>query len=235
MRLGECQFTLILRRIGSYASNFDLIRFTIPATLYSQTSPVIKESTMQTNILWSGREYYSLENCLVKDSEHGSQITSTIVGSYEEKIYNVTYRIETNQNWETTFVKIYCQHNNYTQLIELESEGNGNWLVNNVKSELLKGCLDVDIPLTPFTNTLPIRRLNLSPSRSQEIKVIYCDLLKQEIKPVWQRYTCLSSSEYHYENVPNDFEATILVDESGLVIDYPSLFVRTKALKSNYQ
>ena len=106
--------------------------------------------------------------------------------------------------------------------------------MNGVKSELLKGCMDLDIPLTPFTNTLPIRRLKLSPGRSQEVKVIYCDLLKQEIKPVCQRYTCLSNSEYHYENVPNDFEATILVDEFGLVIDYPYLFVRTKALKSNY-
>ena len=189
---------------------------------------------MQTNILWTGLEYYSLENCLVKNSENGSQITSTIIGSYEEKIYNVTYHIETNQNWETTLVKINCQHDNYTQSIELESEGDGNWLMNGVKSELLKGCMDLDIPLTPFTNTLPIRRLKLSPGRSQEVKVIYCDLLKQEIKPVCQRYTCLSNSEYHYENVPNDFEATILVDEFGLVIDYPYLFVRTKALKSNY-
>ena len=190
---------------------------------------------MQTNILWTGREYYSLENCLVKNSKSGSQITSTIIGCYEEKIYNVTYRIETNQNWKTRFVKINCQHNNRTQLIELKSEGNGNWLMNGVKSELLNGCLDVDIPLTPFTNTLPIRRLKLSPGHSQEIKVIYCDLLNHEIKPVYQRYTCLSSSKYHYENVPNDFEATILVDESGLVIDYPSLFVRTKALETNYQ
>jgi hypothetical protein len=89
----------------------------------------------------------------------------------------------------------------------------------------------VDIPLTPFTNTLPINRLNLNQGQAQETHVIYCDLLEHQIKPVRQKYTCLSGTEYHYENVPNDYEVIIQVDESGLVVDYPSLFVRKTALK----
>ena len=35
------------------------------------------------------------------------------------------------------------------------------------------------------------------------------------------------SPEYKFENVPNDFEAIITVDEWGLVVNYPELFVRT--------
>jgi hypothetical protein len=63
--------------------------------------------------------------------------------------------------------------------------------------------------------------------------VIYCDILKRQIKPVHQKYTCLSNTKYRYENVPNDFEVTIEVDESGLVVDYPSLFLRTTTLETN--
>lgn len=96
------------------------------------------------------------------------------------------------------------------------------------------GCLDVDIPLTPFTNTLPIRRLGLRVGETREIGVIYCDVLEEQIRPVRQRYTRISGTEYHYENVPNDFEATIVVDESGLVVDYPELFVRTATLETSY-
>ncbi len=189
---------------------------------------------MQTNILWTGRAYYSLENCLVEIKSTGSLIKSTIIGLFEGKIYQVEYRIETNRNWETLFLELNCQHNNSIQHVKLESDGKGNWMKNGQTADQFKGCIDVDIPLTPFTNTLPIRRLKLSKNQSQEIRVVYCDLLAQEIKPVHQRYTCLSNSEYHYENVPNDFEATIQVDESGLVVDYPSLFERTKILKVNY-
>ena len=63
---------------------------------------------------------------------------------------------------------------------------------------------------------------------------IYCDILAEQITPVWQKYTRLSDTAYHYENVPNDFEATIEVDEFGLVVDYPELFVRTAATTTSY-
>ena len=56
---------------------------------------------MQINILWTGRAYYSLENCLINTTEEGSVINSTIVGKYQEKIYLVNYTIKTNQHWET--------------------------------------------------------------------------------------------------------------------------------------
>lgn len=51
-------------------------------------------------------------------------------------------------------------------------------------------------------------------------------MLAGQLKRVAQKYTKLSDSEYLYENVPNDFEAKIQVDEFGLVVDYPMLFVR---------
>src|SRR4030095_1161594 len=180
---------------------------------------------MQTNLLWTGREYYSLENCLVEMTTAGAEITSTIIGNYEDKIYKVEYYIKTNQNWETVFFEINSRHSNQAQLTRFEGDGKGNWIKNGKKADQFKECIDVDIPLTPFTNTLPIRRLKLSQNKAQEIQVIYCDLLEEQIKAVRQRYTCLSDTEYHYENVPNDFEATIQVDESGFVVDYPSLFV----------
>jgi hypothetical protein len=189
---------------------------------------------MQTNILWTGREYYSLENCLLTTAETGSKIRSVIVGRYEEEIYRVEYVIKTNENWATRFVKLECQHKNKIQHLSFESDGNGNWTLNGKPAEDFKGCLDIDVPLTPFTNTLPINRLKLRTSEEKEIRVIYCDLLKEEMKPVTQKYIRLSDTEYHYENVPNDFEAIIKVDELGLVADYPELFVRTALQKTNY-
>jgi uncharacterized protein len=189
---------------------------------------------MQTNLLWAGREYCSLENCLVGTTPTGSDITSTIVGCYQGKVYKVEYRIITNQQWETVGFEINSRHSDRTESIKFEGDGQGNWKSNGRRLEQFKGCLDLDIPLTPFTNTLPIRRLRLSPRESKEIDVIYCDLLENQIRAVRQRYTCLSEREYHYENVPNDFEAVIQVDESGFVIDYPALFVRKASIVTHY-
>jgi uncharacterized protein len=193
---------------------------------------ILSDTGMQTNILWTGKAYYSLENCLVSTGATASIITSTIIGLYDGAIYKVDYRIKTNANWETIFLEINSRHNNRLQTIRFEGDGKGNWTNNGQKDEQFNGCVDVDIAVTPFTNTLPIRRLNLVPNQSQEIKVVYCDLLAQEVKPVRQQYTCLSPTQYHYQNIPNDFEAVIEVDKAGLVVDYPTLFVRTVSMES---
>ena len=190
---------------------------------------------MQTNLLWTGREYHSMENCLVKVGETGSEITSTIIGYYEGKIYTVEYRIQTNLDWETVLFEIKSRHSNEVRLIRFEGDGKGNWISDGKTVSQFSGCIDVDISLTPFTNTLPIRRLNLSQNQAREIKVIYCDILKRQLKPVRQKYTRISNSNYHFENVPNDFESTIEIDEEGFVVDYPSLFVRTAILQTNYR
>jgi uncharacterized protein len=187
---------------------------------------------MQTNLLWTGREYHSIENCLISIEPTGADVSSTIVGYYQEKIYKVEYRIKTDQHWQTMLLEINARYSNKTQLLRLEGDGKGNWLYNANPAPELTGCLDVDIPLTPFTNTLPIRRLNFRQHQSQEIAVIYCDVLGGQVSQVRQKYTRLSSTQFHYENVPNDFEATILVDEAGLVVDYPLLFVRTASMET---
>ncbi len=189
---------------------------------------------MQANLLWKGTEYNSLENCLADFTPQGLSVKSMIYGYYKGTIYMVEYAIKTDQNWHTLFLEIKSVFDNQVHHFCLVGDGQGNWTMNGKPAEQYSGCLDVDISLSPFTNTLPIRRLKLEKGQSHEIKVIYCDILAHHITPVRQGYTCLSKTSYHYENIPNDFEATITVDENSLVIDYPTLFIRQAALKSNY-
>jgi len=189
---------------------------------------------MQTNLLWAGREYHSMENCLVKPADDSIAITSTIVGYYENKIYLVDYFIKANTHWETLIVEINCRHSDHIQRIKFERDEKNNWRSNGSELPAFKGCIDIDISLTPPTNSLPINRLQLKQNEAQEINVIYFDLLAQQIKPATQKYTRLTDLSYHYENIPNDFEAVIEVDESGFVADYPTLFTRTAALQTNY-
>lgn len=181
----------------------------------------------QTTILWTGREYYSLEHCLVKTTAAGREINSTIIGYYEGNIYKAEYRVETNSNWEVISADITGTYADQTVLVRLENNGGADWLLDGKEDERFRGCVDVDIPLTPFTNSLPINRLRLEENKEQVIKVIYIDILSQKISVVQQKYIRLSSGIYHYENIPNDFEADIEVDGSGFVVDYPALFVRT--------
>ncbi len=185
---------------------------------------------MQTNLLWTGLVHQSLEHCIVTAEDAGPEALSTIVGSHQGVAYTVDYHIKTNAGWQVLFADISCRLNDRTYALELKGD-DGRWWINGGYAPQFEGCIDIDIPLTPFTNTLPIRRLGLAAGEEQEIEVLYLDLLEEQIRPVRQRYRRLSATRYHYENVPNDFEADIRIDESGFVIDYPSLFIRTAAIK----
>jgi hypothetical protein len=190
---------------------------------------------MQINLLWSGREYHSLENCLVKISNFGVDIHSHIVGQYKDWIYYLEYQLQTNAAWETTNCRVKSQLGDRTTFLELESDAKGNWLVNGKRAEKFKECRDIDISLTPLTNTLPINRLKMETGSTLQIETIYLDILEQKLQTARQLYRMVSQFEYHFENVPKDFEADILVDKDGFVVDYPSLFKRTAAIEISYR
>jgi len=181
----------------------------------------------QQNILWTGIFYHSLENCVVSVTGTGAEIRSCIVGSHGDTIYKVDYLITVNRNWETAYVEMKSQLNGTIHSSIFQRALPGNWEIDGYPSDQFRGCIDIDISLTPFTNSLPINRLKLDMHEERQINVLYIDILGREVKEVRQKYTRLSELEYKYENVPNDFEAIIQVDRSGLVVNYPGLFERT--------
>lgn len=181
---------------------------------------------MLANLVWRSKEYPSLENCRAMITSMGSEISSVVIGVVENKIFEIEYNLKINPHWETEQVEIKSTIAGLVKSFIFQSDGKGNWQENGHILEQFDGCIDIDIPLTPFTNTLPIKRLKMQIGQAQLVKVVYLDLLRDEIKPVTQKYARLADREYKYENVPNDFEAVIRVDESGFVLDYPTLFER---------
>jgi len=110
----------------------------------------------------------------------------------------------------------------------LVSDGNGRWSeINGASRPDLDGCLDIDLACTPFTNTLPIRRLSLDVGHTADITVAYIDVETLDVQPDRQRYTRLDTHRWRFEQVSGGFSKDFDVDEFGLLRDYPTLFRRT--------
>ena len=71
-----------------------------------------------------------------------------------------------------------------------------------------------------------INRLTPAKNKEGKLNVLYIDVLEEIEKAVNQKYRRLSNNKYKYENIPGDFEAVILADQEGFIIDYPGLFKR---------
>ncbi len=109
----------------------------------------------------------------------------------------------------------------------LATDGSGRWgEMNGAHRTELDGCYDIDLACTPFTNTLPIRRLPLLEGHSAELPVVHVDPATLEARKVMQRYTRIGSHRWRYENTDSGYSVELEVDEFGLVKDYPELFRR---------
>ncbi len=142
--------------------------------------------------------------------------------------YSASYRIACDGSWRTRKVKVGLIGGSSRQ-VELASDGNGNWTDGASGALLphLSGAIDVDISATPFTNTIPIRRLGLKLGQSKDVSVAYISLPDLAVTADLQRYTCLEPGRlYRYESVDGGFVRDIEVDEHGLVVTYPGLFKR---------
>ena len=181
---------------------------------------------METKLLWAGLEYHSLEHCILKKSSKGYQARSTIIGVHEDRIYKVEYLVRTNARWETTSLELTAEFSERRQTQVYHGDGKGNWTKNGIPALEFAGCIDVDISLTPFTNSFPINRLSWRCNEPREIQVLFVDVLDQSTTVVRQCYTKRSDCQFKFETVPNDFEALLTFDASGFVLDYPGLFVR---------
>lgn len=112
--------------------------------------------------------------------------------------------------------------------VELQGDGQGNWRDGSGQAlHALHGCRDIDIWPTPFTNSLPIRRLNLRVGQREAIRVLFIEAPRLALSAQPQAYTRLDAEHYRFEALDgNGFSATLQVDAQGLVLDYPGLFRR---------
>ena len=178
---------------------------------------------MNSRVTWKGKFYESLEHCSIKQSAKRTTIASTIVGVHKRNIYQLNYLVETNNKWETKLAEVEIVLNNTRQKITCKKE-KGKYFINGKRSADFDSVTDIDITLTPFTNTLPIRRLLLKNGEKATINVAYFDVFEKTLKPATQHYSKISAREYLFQTGNKDFRATITIDSDGLVTNYPALF-----------
>ena len=104
---------------------------------------------------WNGN---GPERLSILQNDEGVFADGVVTGHLNTSKYGLTYRLGIDLHWHVREVSVQIANGLRLHIL---SDGRGRW-VNENGSEIsdLAGCIDVDIAATPFTNTLPIRRLN---------------------------------------------------------------------------
>ena len=190
--------------------------------------------SMERQILWSPWMDPGLEHLRLHQQQQTIIADGLILGVQEQRPFRIHYKIQCTMHWRLRAVHVSA-FSDGSQSLSLLTDGEGTWTTESgERIPLLQGCLDVDISLTPFTNTLPIRRLALQPADQASLMMAYIAVPQMRVEVTQQRYTCLeitpSGGRYRFESLEHgvrSFMAELPVDQDGLVLNYPGLFRRT--------
>lgn len=147
---------------------------------------------MRIEVLWEQLIEKGLNHLVLDISDH-IRADGLAVGTLQDRAYRIRYHIGCDAGWNVQHFSI----SNLLDHSEVSVTRHGNaWLdADGHAIETLDGCSDVDIMVTPFTNSLPIRRLRLAEGQSKELAVVYVKAPDWRLSRFEQRYTCISQKE----------------------------------------
>jgi hypothetical protein len=107
------------------------------------------------DVMWAPRAGPGLEHLHLEDERCTSVLLATDAGLP----YSFSDTLTWDARWQVRTVDAHLLGDARPPL-QLRSDGEGHWLTaQGDELPALAGCIDVDFTASPFTNTLPIRRL----------------------------------------------------------------------------
>jgi hypothetical protein len=139
-------------------------------------------------------------------------------GTVELEGKTIPYAVMTDPSWETTEVA--------AGEWRVTVDDQKRWWARGEELEHLRGCVDADLAITPSTNTLPIRRLNLAVGASAKVNAAWLTWPEMEWRVLEQEYERRSQEEYEYRSRGGQFVRQLRVDSNGVVLEYPDFWIQ---------
>ena len=162
--------------------------------------------------------------------DDGLRFDGHSTGVQQGQAWGVRYSILLDNGWHTRSARVVSRSAMGTREVDLERAGAQGWLVNGAPAPHLDGCFDVDLEASALTNAFPVRRLALVHGESAQAPAAYVRAADLRLERLDQRYRRLEDeggrSRYHYAAPEFEFEALLVYDEHGFVVDYPGIAER---------
>lgn len=173
---------------------------------------------------WQSLEAAGLEHLSLDYRDEVIVAEGVVIGDCGDGPFGCHYRICCDHGWQVRSVEVHAAGG---ASLVLTSDGKGHWRDGDgVAQPQLADCTDVDIAATPFTNTLPVRRLGAALRGRTEIAVVYIPVPSLQARRADQAYTPLPDGRMRYEGPIGEFQAELTLDADALVLHYPGLFTR---------
>jgi uncharacterized protein len=173
-------------------------------------------------VLWQGVETGALDRCRLETGPDGLRLSGTVLTAEFGTPLDVRYRVEAGPDGRTRRVELALDGAAVRRVLLADGAGRWRW-EDGPELGQVAGALDVDLTVSPATNTLPIRRLTgLAVGGMADLQMAWVQFPELSVIPSRQRYERLAADRWRFSS--GEFIAELLVDPEGLVLDYSGLF-----------
>jgi uncharacterized protein len=177
----------------------------------------MKEKRGARRVVWTSSDPPGIEFCRVGRVRQGWELTGTVARRLRGGLAVISYRVGTDRGWRTERVFVEQDFGGKSGTLDMEKEGSG-WRVLGRRAGSLEGCIDVDLQVSPATNTLPLKRAGPGVGSKLWLKAAWVRFPSLKVQPLEQSYERLGEHRYLYRS--DGFESEIEFDEFGLVRRY---------------
>ncbi|MEU3014047.1 putative glycolipid-binding domain-containing protein [Nocardia asteroides] len=180
-------------------------------------------------LTWRAHDNSRMESVRVTLNGNRIRAAGRMIGGAcgEHPAFSASYDLVTDEAGATRRLSLRTTTAAGERHASISRDEENYWLVDAGGSHVrstFAGALDVDVVLSPFFNTLPIRRFGLQNAVGDvQVPVVYVrlpDLLVQEAELTY------SSAADGINVLSPVSSATLTVDPEGFVLDYPGLAER---------
>ena len=194
--------------------------------------PAAAPNSPVRTVLWQRIDSPGSEWCALEREPEGWRFRGIVLTVVVTEPVLVQYVVVLASDWSTRAVEIVMRSGDASQPRELRLtvDPEQRWQIEREPAPdtsmpqddlmALHGLTDVDLGITPATNTLPIRSLDPAIGEAVAVTAAWVRFPELTIEPLPQRYIRLADRCYRYESAGGAFIAEIEVDDLGLVTRY---------------
>jgi hypothetical protein len=195
-------------------------------------NPAAEPNRPVRTVLWQRIASPGSDWCALERKSDGWRLQGIVLAEVATVPIMVHYAVVLAPDWSTRAVEIAMRSGDAIEPRELRLtvSPDQRWQIEREPSldpampqddaMALHGLTDVDLGITPATNTLPIRRLEPAIGATVAVTAAWVRFPELTIEPLPQQYIRLAERRYRYESAGGAFVAEIEVDDLGLVTTY---------------
>jgi len=138
----------------------------------------------------------------------------------------LNYCVQCDSAFQTRAAHVHGWLGRNPFVLDVTRDQQSNWRLNGKAAPAVRGCIDVDINISPSTNLLSIRRLSPREGTPLTVRAAWLAFPQKKFTPLEQVYTRTSPTTFDYAAPSLRFTSRLVVDRHGMVLEYPPLWTQ---------